>query len=501
MTDPQDDAPPSSEDAEPLSLRDVELEPVSLHDIEKILAPGKPPPRLRTMDPDPAPAESPALAAEEPRTTSEESEELDASAPEGGADGADAGAAETRPSAPAEPAAPQGTAKPSTPPPPPPGGRTRTLQGLSASEGGDDDRPDDEERAPNAKTGTAADRKERPPSDSAELGPDSAITDLRSFTASLPPARPREAKLDEFVALGSTLGDAPQAPLVPPDLAALAREKPEEAGETGAKGKPRPPLKKRGDAPPPLKESDEPPASARDGRRSARPLADAKSVAPKSSRPPAATKTASVAPKAAATSPSERGGGKWLGYLAAGAAFLGVGYFLGSNKAPVAGPAPTVTVVVTQEVPAPAAPPVTAETATADPEPPIEDDLEVVPASPGTGTLPAPDSAAPAASAPVAASASAGPIGGGEFDKAAASTALSGAVAAAAACKQPGDPSGQAKVQVTFAPSGKVTMANILGPPFAGTATGGCIARAFKQATVPPFVGDPATVSKTVSIP
>ncbi len=87
------------------------------------------------------------------------------------------------------------------------------------------------------------------------------------------------------------------------------------------------------------------------------------------------------------------------------------------------------------------------------------------------------------------------------FDKGAASAALNAAAGQAAGCKQEGDPSGSARVQVTFVPSGRVTSANVQGPPFAGTPTGGCIARAFRSASVPPFSGDPVTVSKTVSIP
>jgi hypothetical protein len=71
----------------------------------------------------------------------------------------------------------------------------------------------------------------------------------------------------------------------------------------------------------------------------------------------------------------------------------------------------------------------------------------------------------------------------------------------ASGCKSAGDPSGVAKVSVTFAPSGRVTQALVTGPPFAGTATGGCIARAFRSASVPPFAGDPQTVTKTVNIP
>jgi hypothetical protein len=86
------------------------------------------------------------------------------------------------------------------------------------------------------------------------------------------------------------------------------------------------------------------------------------------------------------------------------------------------------------------------------------------------------------------------------FDSGAAAAALSAAAGRASACRKEGDPSGTARVTVTFAPSGRVTSANLSGPPFAGTATGGCIASAMRSATVPAFSGDKVTVSKTVVI-
>jgi hypothetical protein len=92
------------------------------------------------------------------------------------------------------------------------------------------------------------------------------------------------------------------------------------------------------------------------------------------------------------------------------------------------------------------------------------------------------------------------PSGGGEFDLGAAKAALAAAAARAAGCKQPDDPSGGAKVSVTFAPSGRVTSSRVSGPPFQGTATGGCIASAFRSASVPPFEGSAVTVNKDVSI-
>jgi len=86
------------------------------------------------------------------------------------------------------------------------------------------------------------------------------------------------------------------------------------------------------------------------------------------------------------------------------------------------------------------------------------------------------------------------------FSKDAATVALQHAAAEALSCRQPGDPAGSARVVVTFAPSGRVTSANISGGPFAGTATGGCIAGRFRGATVPAFSGGFVTVSKTISI-
>lgn len=88
----------------------------------------------------------------------------------------------------------------------------------------------------------------------------------------------------------------------------------------------------------------------------------------------------------------------------------------------------------------------------------------------------------------------------GPFDRSAATAALTSSAAQAAACRKEGDPSGVASVVVTFAPSGRVTSANVSGPPFAGTPTGGCIAAALRKARIPAFEGDRVTVSKTVLI-
>ena len=89
---------------------------------------------------------------------------------------------------------------------------------------------------------------------------------------------------------------------------------------------------------------------------------------------------------------------------------------------------------------------------------------------------------------------------GAAFNKAAAVAALTAAANSASACRRGSDPSGTATVIVTFAPSGRVTSANLSGPPFAGTQTGGCIASMMRRARIPSFSGQHVTVSKRVVI-
>ncbi len=92
------------------------------------------------------------------------------------------------------------------------------------------------------------------------------------------------------------------------------------------------------------------------------------------------------------------------------------------------------------------------------------------------------------------------PGGAAEFNRGAASAALGAAAGAAKGCKKADGPTGSGKVRVTFAPSGNVTSATVQGAPFAGTSVGGCIASAFRGAHVPPFSGDPVSVTKSFSI-
>jgi hypothetical protein len=86
------------------------------------------------------------------------------------------------------------------------------------------------------------------------------------------------------------------------------------------------------------------------------------------------------------------------------------------------------------------------------------------------------------------------------FDQAAAKAALASAPAQASGCRKGNDPAGNAEVLITFAPSGRVTSANVSGGPFAGTATGGCVASTLRRAKVPPFSGKHVTVRKVVQL-
>jgi predicted Zn finger-like uncharacterized protein len=94
----------------------------------------------------------------------------------------------------------------------------------------------------------------------------------------------------------------------------------------------------------------------------------------------------------------------------------------------------------------------------------------------------------------------AAPSGGGAFDVGAAKAALAAAAANAAGCGSASGPKGSGKVQVTFAPSGRVTSANVVSGPFGGTSVGGCVASKFRAARVPAFSGSPQTVAKGFTV-
>jgi hypothetical protein len=93
-----------------------------------------------------------------------------------------------------------------------------------------------------------------------------------------------------------------------------------------------------------------------------------------------------------------------------------------------------------------------------------------------------------------------GAAGTEPFDVAAARSALDVTAGQASGCRKPGDPSGVAVVTITFSQTGRVTTANISGPPFQATPTGGCIASTMRKTRIPAFAGDMVTVRKTITV-
>ena len=148
-------------------------------------------------------------------------------------------------------------------------------------------------------------------------------------------------------------------------------------------------------------------------------------------------------------------------------------------------------------------------------EPAVAEAVPTQPSAEGAPAEPSSEGAAPATppDAPVAATAKAeapksarkppprapAPSSQKPFDKSAAKAALATATSEAAGCGQGGAP-GKGKIQVTFAPSGKVSDAALVEGPFAGTAAGKCALRHFRAARVPAFSGAPVTVAKSFKV-
>jgi predicted Zn finger-like uncharacterized protein len=86
-----------------------------------------------------------------------------------------------------------------------------------------------------------------------------------------------------------------------------------------------------------------------------------------------------------------------------------------------------------------------------------------------------------------------------EFNRDAAAQSLGDAASRADSCRSIGGPSGSGQATVTFAPNGRVSAASV-GGEFAGTTVGACIARLFRNVTVPAFSGESVTVSKRFTI-
>lgn len=274
------------------------------------------------------------------------------------------------------------------------------------------------------------------------------------------------------------------------------------------------------------------------------PDASALTRAPVSSRPAPASGSSTKAPVAKpAVAERKSSGGRGIAILLVMAAFGGVGYVLQHRAVTPEPPQPEPQAAVNVTPPEATTPPAEtagppANTATAAPAEPSSAAPEAsasppAPEAPATGAAPtapaAPAAAAPKPSKPVAEGPAApsekpatttaekpasttttpastavveprGSAGTEPFDVAAARTALDASAAQASNCRKEGDPSGVAVVTITFSQTGRVTTANISGPPFQATPTGGCIASTMRKTRVPAFAGEMVTVRKTITV-
>jgi len=343
-------------------------------------------------------------------------------------------------------------------------------------------------------------------SDGDESSPSSGTPDLRSLMKeSLVPEKPSEADKDEKVSEDIfTLGGGGIAAALPTiDLTAI---------------EPAPPSSEKK---PKKKPSDEAPASDKGKKPGAK--TDKRSVAP-AERAEGRGKEA----KAPAQKEEEKSTSPIVWVVVAAVAAAAVWWFFlrgpepeastrttpSARPEPVAEPTPArtetppaATTVAEPEPTATSAPTTAPDAASSDAAAKLAEKGEKPASESGekpAGEKPAASAekpAAPPGEKPTKPEASASEVSmAAPFDTAAANSALGAAAGAASGCRQEGDPSGTARVIVTFAPSGRVTTANVSGPPFAGTKTGGCIAAAMRRAKVPPFSGEMMTVSKTVTI-
>jgi hypothetical protein len=213
---------------------------------------------------------------------------------------------------------------------------------------------------------------------------------------------------------------------------------------------------------------------------------------------------------------------RWLPILVAagaGLALAGAGiWFFGSSPTPTVNAAtpPEVPVAVTAppaaEPPPPVAEPVAPASAQLPPTPDVAPPSDTPPAAEATAEATTPVAGTePAATAPKTSAPSKAPVvkkpppravssaTKAAFDKGAAIKALSAAASQSAGCGAGGAP-GKGKIQVTFAPSGKVSDAQLVEGPFGGTTAGKCALRNFRAAKVPAFSGAPVTVAKSFRV-
>jgi len=211
----------------------------------------------------------------------------------------------------------------------------------------------------------------------------------------------------------------------------------------------------------------------------------------------------------------DRGENAFWTATAAGMSVLALGLVVGLGLTPVphaatpapaaAAAAPASMAVVDEGVPRATRPMVMLDPVYVAADPKLDAPIHAAPvvAAPAARTSLSAVAPSPAAIAPrmvIPPLAAALPVASVDISRPAAAVAISVAGRRAAACTTPDDARSTMPVSVTFAPSGRVTTATVDGGPFAGTAVGGCIARALRGASVAPFEGSPVTVHSSVRI-
>jgi len=101
-------------------------------------------------------------------------------------------------------------------------------------------------------------------------------------------------------------------------------------------------------------------------------------------------------------------------------------------------------------------------------------------------TAPSADAARPASAMP--------------YDKATLAQALSAVLQKAEQCDLWGRATGTAKLFVTFAPTGRVTDASLVGEPLQSAAVARCILHHARAASLPPFAGPAFTISRKITL-
>jgi hypothetical protein len=235
------------------------------------------------------------------------------------------------------------------------------------------------------------------------------------------------------------------------------------------------------------------------------------SIAPMSMEAEPAT-VAQSEPPPAARKRLDRGENAFWTAAAAGMSVLAIGLVVGLGITPVphaAMPAPAAAgrvsmPVVDEGVPFAARPMVMLDPVYVVADPTVEAPIHAAPVvaaaarAPIAAVAPSPEALGPQLVFPPPAAAA--PVASVDISRPAAAVAISVAGRRAASCLSADDGRSTMPVSVTFAPSGRVTTATVDGGPFAGTAIGGCIARALRSASVGQFDGTPVTVHSSVRI-